>query len=230
MSTFNVIGQTKKEYDIKRVPMWLGTVAPLPLGGVLNSDFLKKDMLIPAATPVYLSANTGGEITPLVVFEVVSYTAPASGATDATVVVKSCLGIVPAVNSFLQKLGATFGATAKAGKVTAVAATATAGQYSLTIADTYVEAKTAGDLLVFSSAIAEGSSKSMADQPNGYLYNDICFAGLDPEDTNSSNGGATGSIVQFHGEGVLIDRNPVASLVKAQMKSAVPNVIQIEGV
>lgn len=55
---------------------------------------------------------------------------------------------------------------------------------------------------------------------NGYLYNDIDLGDL-------SNANATGAVVDFHGEGLLIDFTP-AHFVADEMKTLVPNVVQVK--
>lgn len=56
--------------------------------------------------------------------------------------------------------------------------------------------------------------------PNGYLYNDIYLGDL-------SDANATGAVVDFHGEGLLIDFTPAAFMADT-MKQNVPNVIQVK--
>lgn len=64
------------------------------------------------------------------------------------------------------------------------------------------------------------SDVESAATPNGYLYNDIYLGDLDQAN-------ATGAVVDFHGEGILIDFTP-AAFMKASMKTNVPNVVQVE--
>ena len=50
MNSFNVYGQTEKRIG-GNTPVWLGTVKPVPRGGVLGSN--SKQEHIPAGTPMY---------------------------------------------------------------------------------------------------------------------------------------------------------------------------------
>ena len=61
-------------------------------------------------------------------------------------------------------------------------------------------------------------ASASAVNPNGYLYNDIYLGDLEGAQ-------ATGAVVDFHGEGILIDFTP-AAYIADDMKSYVPNVIQ----
>lgn len=53
MRSFNAYGQTAKEFG-GNVPVWLGTVAPVPMGAVYAGDKLD----IKAGTPVVYNADT----------------------------------------------------------------------------------------------------------------------------------------------------------------------------
>lgn len=60
---------------------------------------------------------------------------------------------------------------------------------------------------------------------NGYLYNDVYMGDLETPM-------ATGAVVDFHGEGLLIDRVPGRdqwALEASALKTSVPNVVLIEG-
>lgn len=66
--------------------------------------------------------------------------------------------------------------------------------------------------------------KNSVDAVNGYLYNDVYTGDL-------QDAVATGAVVDFHGEGLLISRVPGRaqwSLETAALREAVPNVILIE--
>ena len=221
MSSFNAFTQKVHANAGQSVPVWLGVVSPRPVGGILTAPFRKAGILIPAGTPVYYN-EAAGTIAPFAAWEVVSV-----DSTNHVITVKaSALGVLPAANDYLGIVGATFAATGAAGKVSAVAPAATAGQYDFTIATSALDGVTAGQYLAWSSAESAGSSgKSLANQPNGYLYNDICidplFAGESYESINAS-----GAVVDFHGEGLLIKRTPGAPFA-AQLKSAIPNVVQV---
>lgn len=219
MSTFNayVNGTAAKGGSI---PVWLGVVSPRPVGGVLASAFAKAGMFIPAGTPVKLASGT---LTPFVGWEVVSV-----DSTNHAITVKADpTGVLPAANDFLGIVGNTFDATGAAGKVSSVAAGATEGQYVITLTDGKLDGATEGQFIAFSSADAVATSgKSLAVIPNGYLYNDIY---IEEERLGVTFGeiAATGGVVDFHGEGLLIKRTGYAGL-KAQLKAAVPNVVLVE--
>ena len=149
-----------------------------------------------------------------------------NSSTHAITVKANSFGVLPAANDYLGIVGATFATTGAAGKVSTVAAGDTAGQYVLTMTTSALDGATAGQFLAWSSADAAGASgKSLANQPNAYLYNDIAISPLwDGESYDSIK--ASGAVVDFHGEGILIKRTPAAPFA-AQMKAAVPNVIQV---
>lgn len=223
-SSFNAFGKTQKVYDACHVPVWLGDVTRVPVGGSLASDFVKKGVLIPAGTPINI---TNKVITPLVAFEVVSFTA---GDTNDILVIKPCtygmVDFLPKADDVIQVLGATFATAKKAAVVTAIAAGSTAGQYNVTIAHSAtIDTPSAGDHIVFSSATAAGSSKVMANQPNAYLFNDICLGDIDE---TLEGAGASGAAVKFHAEGLLIQRTPGADFAEA-LAVAIPGVLQVNG-
>ena len=64
--------------------------------------------------------------------------------------------------------------------------------------------------------------------PNGYLYNDIYLGGIEVTAATIADktAAASGAVVDFHGEGLLVELTPCAGIEKA-MKAAVPNVIQV---
>ena len=224
MLSFNAYGSASKENIGAHKPVWLGTVAPHAVGGVLASAYRLAGLHLPAGTPVNF---TEGIITPLVAWKVLSYTPGGSGSYD-TIVIKGAnfggIELAPAVDDYVQALGATFATTGKAAQVVAVTPGTgdDAGKYTFTVAKSAnLGSLNEGDLIVPSTAVAAGTGKTMAAQPNGYLYNDI-YLGNAESDIN-----ATGAVVDFHGEGILVDFTP-AYPVKAAMKAAVPNVIQVE--
>lgn len=223
MGTFNSFGQ-KKAYGNKSVPVWLGVVAPKPVGGVLASGYAKAGAYYPAGTPICIS---GKSIVPLCGYIVVGYSTSDS---NSIIAVKALNGVegAPKTADVLQKLGGTFSATAKAWKPASVGASATEGaDYDITVATSGIDVVAAGDILVYSSATAAGSAKAMANQPNAYLYNDIYVDALiGSQEYVDGSVAASVAAVDFHAEGILIDNTP-AALVKEQMKSAVPNVAQI---
>lgn len=60
-SSFNAYGSTSKEFGGNK-PVWLGTVAPKAIGGVLAPSACTKGAFYAAGTPVLLE---GGVITPI---------------------------------------------------------------------------------------------------------------------------------------------------------------------
>ena len=221
MSSFNAFVERVREGSYQSVPVWLGVVSPRPVGGTLTAAFQKPGMLIPAGTPVYFD-EANRTIAPFANWEVVSV----NTSTHAITVKANAFGVLPAANDFLGIVGATFATTGAAGKVSSVAADATAGQYVITLTDAKLDGATAGQFLAWSSADAVAASgKSLANQPNGYLYNDIFISPLLPGQTSVQDT-ASGAVVDFHGEGLLIKRTTGAAFA-AQLKVAVPNVIQV---
>ena len=67
--SFNTLGS--KAWDFGgNTPVWLGKVRPVPFGGTLKKAYLIQNALYQAGMPVNLSADTNGEITPVVAFKV----------------------------------------------------------------------------------------------------------------------------------------------------------------
>lgn len=222
--SFNTFGTKKRTYG-GNTPVWLGPVRPMPFGGVLASGYLKDGVVIPAGTPVKFDSGT---ITPLLAFEVVAYTAPTGQDADGILQIKPCLGHVPTTSDFIMKLGNSFSSTGKASAISEVAENATtAGTYDLTVTHANLDTCAVGDICVLSSAVAGGSTKSVKIVPNGYLYNDICANGIDLSEENAA---ATGAVVNFHGGGLLIARNPIGSAIADKLQVQIPNVILIKGV
>lgn len=227
-SSFNAYGRSSKEYGPLHIPIWLGMVKPIPVGGTLDSDYNLKGLLLPAGTPINI---TNKVIKPLVGFEVVSFSAGDGDTTpNDTVVVRPAVygGVefLPEAGDFIQKLGDTFAATGKAAEVVSVTALTgdDAGKYSVAVAHSAtIDTPSAGDFIVLSSAAAAGSSKSIAVQPNAYLFHDIWLGDLDVANDDTF---ATGAAIMYHPEGILIDRTPAAAF-KAAMAAAVPGVLQV---
>jgi len=221
MSSFNAFTQKKRTGYNGGVPVWLGIVSPRPVGGTLATAFCKEGILIPAGAPVYFD-EANKTVTPFLAWEVVSV----DSSTHAITVKANDYAILPAANDFLGIVGTTFAATGAAGKASSVAAGATDGQYVITMTDGKLDGATAGSFLAASAATAVASSgASLANQPNAYLYNDVCIENLLPGESYDSKK-ASCAVVDFHGEGILINRTASAPF-KSQMKSAVPAVIQI---
>lgn len=204
MVSFNAYGTTAKEYGQMTKPIWLGTVAPHAVGGVLAEKFRVKGLHLPAGTPVNLAA---GVIKPVLVFEIKSVATASSAVTGITIDPR-VYNVAPTTSDKMKLV-----ASGSAVAITGVAANATNPELlDITIALT---GATEGAAV----ALLPAGETAMA-SANGYLYNDI-FLG----DLTAAN--ATGAVVDFHGEGILIDFTP-AAYMKAAMKSAVPNVIQVE--
>ena len=223
MNSFNAFGTRSASFGAS-VPVWLGTVTPIPVGGTLVSAFVFGGLKISAGAPIYYDA-ANKTIRPFCAWEIVS-----KDTSTHTIVVKANeYGILPKANDVLAVLGASFAASTSAAVVSAIAPTSDEGQYEITFATAGNDtAATVGGFLTYSSDSTAGTSgKSVAYQPNGYLYNDIYIepiaAGVEVE-----NLAATGAVVQFHAEGVLIDRTPSYPF-KEMMKVAVPNVLQVNG-
>ena len=224
MTTFNAFGSSEKNYGKTSKPVWLGTVAPHAVGGVFASAAMIAGAHYAAGTPVKLAE---GVITPLIGFKVVAFSAAAGSETvDTITILPASFGgakVIPAADDVLQALGATFAAGGKAAVVASVTALTgdDAGKYQITVLHSAnLGNLTAGDILVYSASDAAGSNKAVKDIPNGYLYNDVYIGDL-------ASPKATGAVVDFHGEGLIVDFTP-AYPIKAQMKAAVPNVVQVE--
>lgn len=146
-STFNAYGQRKYTFENHNVPVWLGVVSPVPVGGVLASAYAKAGAYFAAGTPVNLA---GGVLTPLVLFKVKSVSGNA-----ATVICYS--SILPAVGESVKTLSA----SGNAGSANAVTAVVDNGDGTAVL--TLTTATTANTILALNAEIV----------PNGYLYNDI---------------------------------------------------------
>ena len=204
-STFNSYGRTVIGGGQFHVPVWMGNVHPVPVGGMLPAAYLKKGALYPAGMPVNL---TGKVLTPFLAMKVTAYE------SGKVTVDPGLYGITPDTTCYVQKVGATFAKNGTATAVTAVSMNA-ADKTKIDLSTTLTVA--VGDVIVLSFA-SEG-----AKSPNAYLYNDIFLGDLDVADDSCA---ATGAAVQFHAEGILVDRTPSAD-VKAQMAAAVPGVLQV---
>ena len=233
-SSFNAYGSESREISQSHVPVWLGKVSPVPVGGNLVSDYLQKGLLLGAGFPVKYASKA---ITPFVCWEVVSFTGATGSETVDTIVIKpAILGdvkIIPAAADLIQKVGSTFAATGKAAAVASISEITegdNAGCYTVTVLHSAtIDSVSAGDALAISSAVSAGSSKSLKVQPNAYLYNDIYLGNLDDSAAAKSAKtiAATGAVVKFHSTGLLVDLTASAP-VKAQMAAAVPGVLQVE--
>lgn len=216
-STFNAFGKTRKEWGNPSVPVWLGKVRAVPVGGSLADADIIDGAFYAAGTPVQLDGKT---IKIFRGYKVKSFAAGESTADD-TIVVYAEGNIAPEVDDIIQVVGATFAATGSAAAVKTVAIAD--GEITITVANGALGTPAAGDVITYSASESAGSSKAIAVIPNGYLYNDIY---LDNIDVNDECAGASGAVVRYHGEGILINRTP-AAIVKAQMAAAVPGVLQV---
>lgn len=204
MVSFNAYGTSSKEYGQMNKPIWLGTVAPHTVGGVLGSNFRVKGLHLPAGTPVNLAA---GVIKPVLVLEIKAVATESTTVTGITIDPR-IYNVMPTTSDKMKLV-----ASGSAVAITGVAANATdPNLVDVTIALTGAEEGAAVALLP--------SGESSMASANGYLYNDINLGDLDEAN-------ATGAVVDFHGEGLLIDFTP-AAYMKAAMKSAVPTVVQVE--
>ena len=224
-SSFNAFGSESLETNQSHIPVWLGVVGPVPVGGTIDKAFAKPGFLLGAGAPVNLS---GKIITPFVAWEVVSNTASGS---NSVIVVKAAefggVEIAPAADDLVQKVGATFAATGKAAVVASVSALTgdDAGKYEITVVTANIDSVAAGDFIALSAATAAGTGKSLKNQPNGYLYNDIYFGNLGGS-ANDYTLAATGAVVMYHHDGLLVELTPSAPF-KDAMKAAVPGVLQV---
>lgn len=204
-SSFNAFGRTKDEFGNLLIPVWLGNVEPIPVGGVLDRSYLKAGALYQAGCPINIS---GKVIKPFLVMEV---TAVASGKITVNV---GGYGIVPTTSDFVQLVSDDNSSLAAATAITAVAAGSDANTYVLTTA---LSGAAKGNVVVLSPS-SEGASA-----PNAYLYNDI-YIGKD-FDVTAEETSATGAAVMYNASGILIGRTP-ADLIKGRMAAAVPGVYQ----
>ena len=85
-SSFNAFGSEALDAAQSHIPVWLGVVGPVPVGGTLKKDYVKKGLLLPAGSPVNLTDKI---ITPFVGWEVVAYTGGGASDTYDTIVVKA---------------------------------------------------------------------------------------------------------------------------------------------
>lgn len=224
-SSFNAFGSESLETNQSHIPVWLGVVGPVPVGGTLDKAFAKPGFLLGAGAPVNL---TGKIITPFVAWEVVSST---SSSSNLVIVVKAAefggVEIAPSTSDFVQKVGATFAATGKAAAVASVSALTgeDAGKYEITVVAANIDSVSEGDFIALSAATAAGTGKSLKNQPNGYLENDIYFGNLGGS-ANDYTLAATGAVVMYHHDGLLVELTPSAPF-KDAMKAAVPGVLQV---
>lgn len=220
MSTYNAYFNKSVELG-EETPVWLGVVSPIPVGAVLASDYAYAGAFYPAGTPMSLDSD-GVYATPFLGFVV---TAVTTSDSDTLISVKSSIpGLAPTTSDVLQLVGSTFAATATAWIPSAVAEGSDDDTYVITVATSSIDEVSEGDMLSYSAAESAGSDASLASAPEYYLYNDVA---IDPVlyNESSANIQASVALVNFHGEGILINRTPAAGCAAA-MKVAVPNVYQ----
>lgn len=217
-SSFNAFGSASLEAGQSHVPVWLGTVSPHAVGGTIATAFLKKGLHIPAGTAVNLTDKV---ITPFLTYKVKTNTAGSSTyVLTLDPVDVAAYGYVPQVGDYLQLVSeSAFSSNGNATAITAVAPNAT----DPSLIDVTVNINAAAG----KSVVLNFASSKIA-VPNGYLYNDIYLGDIDVNAANVAafTAAASGAVVDFHGEGILIDLTPCAGY-PAAMKAAVPNVIQV---
>lgn len=182
MTSFNAFGQTSRAFGNMRVPVWLGTVTPVPIGGSLDKAFIKPGALYPAGTPISLKNKV---IKPVLGYMVKSV-------TEGVATVSPVGNIMPEAGDKMYKLGSSFDPT---GAVAVTACSKSGEDIAITISITGLKA---GDVLVLGE-----------EKPNSYLYNDIYIGDID---TSLDTAGASGSAVMYHSEGILIDRTPASGM------------------
>ena len=225
-SSFNAFGSESYKIGQSHVPVWLGVVGPVPVGGTLDKAYAKPGFLLGAGAPVELADKV---IKPFIGYEVVAY---AAGDSNDSIIIKAAdMGgaVVPAAGDMIQKLGDSFDAKGKAAEVISceeVLEGENKGCYEVKVAHSAsIDAVAEGDVITMSAATAAGSSKSIAVKPNGYLYNDIYMGALEG-DADAYTIAATGAVVKYHADGLLVELTPSAA-VKEQMAAAVPGVYQV---
>lgn len=148
MTSFNVYGNTTKQYESASVPIWLGTVTPVPRGGTLSKTYIKDNALYSAGTPIQLKDKV---ITPVLAFV-------ASDVSGQIATLAPVCNIVPEVGDHLYKFTNKFDAASSA----AVTKVEKAGdKVKVTV---NISGMSNGDILILGNTAVE---------PNAYLYNDI---------------------------------------------------------
>lgn len=215
-SSFNAFGNGQKVVG-GSTPVWLGTVTPVPRGGFLYPEMFVPGALYPAGTPVFYSAEDR-IIAPLPVFDITEYQ---SGSPYDTIKVKT-YGFDLKVGSSFRLVGSTFGEEKPS--LTVEEVKQIPGGQEIKFAHTTMEGLYEGATVIYGDFDSEFC-------PNGYLYNDICISpDVDGSEEARMDGtsSATGAVVMYHAEGILIDRTPAAGIAEAMAK-AVPGVLQVKG-
>lgn len=150
MVSFNAYGTSAKEYGKLTKPVWLGTVTPHTVGGVLAEKYRVKGAHYPAGTPVYLAE---GILTPVIVVE-------------AKAVSGSIVTIDPSVFNIAPMVGDMLNGEA----ITAVAPNASDPALLDVTAASHGASAGGGVTILPAGATAV--------TPNAYLYNDIYLGDL----------------------------------------------------
>lgn len=205
-SSFNAFGRTRDDLGNISVPVWLGKVEPVPVGGTLDAAFLKKGALYPAGCPINITDKV---VKPFLVMKI-------TVVSGTTITVKDGgYGIIPEANDYVQLVGNTNNLDT-AVKVKSVKVNDTDNTLFEVTLVSALSSATPGGVIVLSS------SPSGADMPNAYLYNDIYLGNIDVKDATA---GASAAAVMYHQSGILIDRTP-AGLIKKLMQVLCSGVYQ----
>lgn len=222
-SSFNSFGQTKKVYDAGSTPVWLGTVSPVPKGGVLSPAFVVPGAVYAAGTPVVF--HNGEDICPIPSFTfqktggnsaIIRSSFPLAEDGDYSLDVQSKLGTD--ISDFSQM---PVGGCIQITSLTKTAPCEYRVQYS---------GGSPFEERVYYLLTEDGATNMIDGTLNAYLYNDICIGDIDASDEAKEEGiaSATAAVVMYHAEGILIDRTPAAGIAEAMAK-AVPGVLQVKG-
>lgn len=221
-SSFNAFGKTKKVFDAASTPVWLGTVTPVPKGGVLHPGSVIPGAIYPAGSPVVYEY---GVITPFVTLSVVAVTGNSITVRPASLINEDS-DYVPAVNGYI-------GEATTSDDWEVISPYKVLSMSRLANGDFVLSLEGAGNLKQGTNLVVCGSDGAILapeGQPNAYLYNDICIGDIDASEENVEAGiaSATGAVVMYHAEGILIDRTPAAAIA-GYMAKAVPGVLQVKG-
>lgn len=195
-SSFNAFGQTNKVYGAS-TPVWLGTVSPTAIGGVLAEEYCFPGAFYPAGTPVRLENKV---ITPVAYVDITPI-------QEGSIYLVHEGGAIPTPGWKVLCFGN------NGGKISAssiLAVKKVSGGYEITVE---------GKLSLPTCALSPDEDVAV---PTHYLYNDIFMGDID------ENAAASGSCVNFHGEGILIDRTPGVYAAE-YLQECIPHVAQIKG-
>lgn len=164
------------------VPVWLGVVTPIPVGGVLADAFVKSGALYPAGTPINITDRV---ITPALAYKV-------KAVSEGVATVSPVCNIMPEVGDKMYKAGTKLDGS---GAVAITSVAKSGDEIEIAVA---ISGLKKDDVIILGEAV-----------PNSYLYNDIYIGDID---TNLEGAGASGAAVMYHAEGILIDRTPAADI------------------